>query len=94
MDRPRLVLLDLKLPKVDGIEVLRQIRTDPRLHTMPVVALTSSSEQRDIINTYDLGVNSFITKPVEFEDFQRAVEEIGLYWMILNRPPIDSGAAA
>ena len=94
MERPRLVLLDLKLPKVDGIEVLRQIRGDPRLHTMPVVALTSSSEQRDIVNTYDLGVNSFITKPVEFEDFQRAVEEIGMYWMLLNRPPIDSGTPA
>jgi CheY-like chemotaxis protein len=93
MERPRLVLLDLKLPRVDGIEVLRQIRGDPKLHTMPVVALTSSYEQRDIVNTYDLGVNSFITKPVEFEDFQRAVEEIGLYWMILNRPPVGSGTA-
>ena len=74
--------------------MLRQIRNDPKLRTMPVVVLTSSAEQRDIVKTYDLGVNSFITKPVEFGEFQQAVEEIGLYWMVLNRPPITTEAAA
>ena len=89
VERPRLVLLDLKLPKVDGIEVLRQIRGDSRLHTLPVVVLTSSSEERDLVDSYELGVNSFVTKPVKFDDFQRVVEDIGLYWMLINRPPID-----
>ena len=82
---PRVVLLDLKLPKVDGMEVLRQVRSDPRTALMPVVVLTSSAEERDRLATYELGVNSFIVKPVEFDSFSRAVSEIGMYWMLLNR---------
>jgi CheY-like chemotaxis protein len=85
-NHPRVVLLDLKLPKVDGIEVLRQIKSDPRTSTVAVVVLTSSTEERDRISSYKLGANSFIVKPVEFESFSRAVTEIGLYWMLLNRP--------
>jgi CheY-like chemotaxis protein len=85
-DRPRVVLLDLKLPKVDGIEVLRRIKTDPRTSSVPVVVLTSSNEERDRIASYQLGANSFIVKPVEFDSFSRAVIEIGMYWMLLNRP--------
>jgi two-component system, response regulator len=86
-DRPRLLLLDIKMPKVDGFEVLRQLRADPQFATMPVVMMTSSSEARDIAQGYRLGVNSFIHKPVEFANFQRAVEEVGLYWMLLNKAP-------
>jgi CheY-like chemotaxis protein len=82
---PRVVLLDLKLPKVDGIEVLRRIREDERTALVPVVVLTSSAEESDRIATYELGVNSFIVKPVEFDSFSRAVTEIGMYWMLLNR---------
>jgi CheY-like chemotaxis protein len=82
---PRVMLLDLKLPKVDGIEVLRRIRADPRIALVPVVVLTSSAEERDRLATYELGVNSFIVKPVEFDSFSRAVTEIGMYWMLLNR---------
>ncbi len=82
---PRVVLLDLKLPKVDGIEVLRRIKADPRTAVVPVVVLTSSAEERDRLATYELGANSFIVKPVEFDSFSRAVTEIGLYWMLLNR---------
>jgi len=82
---PRVVLLDLKLPKVDGIEVLRRIRSNPRTALVPVVVLTSSAEERDRLATYELGANSFIVKPVEFDSFSHAVSEIGLYWMLLNR---------
>ena len=82
---PRVVLLDLKLPKVDGLEVLRRIRADPRTALVPVVVLTSSAEERDRMATYQLGANSFIVKPVEFDSFSRAVTEIGMYWMLLNR---------
>lgn len=82
---PRVVLLDLKLPKVDGIEVLRRIKSDPRTALVPVVVLTSSAEERDRLATYELGANSFIVKPVEFESFSRAVTDIGMYWMLLNR---------
>lgn len=84
---PQVVLLDLKLPKVDGIDVLRRIRRDARTRHLPVVVLTSSDEERDRYETYDLGVNSYIQKPVESGAFTRAVEEVGLYWLVLNLPP-------
>jgi CheY-like chemotaxis protein len=80
------ILLDLKLPKVEGLEVLRQIKRDDRTRTIPVVVLTSSQLERDIVESYRLGVNSFVSKPVEFEEFTRAVSEIGLYWAIINQP--------
>ena len=86
-DRPRLLLLDVKMPKVDGFEVLRQIRADARLATMPVVLMTSSTEERDIVEGYHLGVNSYVSKPVGFASFQQVVEDVGLYWMVLNRVP-------
>lgn len=79
------MLLDLKLPKVDGLDVLRAIKSDASLRNVPVVILTSSPEQRDILESYNLGVNSYIVKPVEFESFMAAVSEIGMYWMLLNR---------
>jgi CheY-like chemotaxis protein len=84
---PRVVLLDLKLPKVDGLEVLRAIKGDPRTNTIPVVVLTSSKEQRDVVESYKLGVNSYIVKPVDFTQFADAVQNLGLYWLLLNQPP-------
>ena len=84
---PKVVFLDLKLPKVDGLEVLRRIKTDPRTKRIPVVVMTSSREERDIVESYELGVNSYVVKPVDFEQFARSVTDIGLYWLLLNQPP-------
>jgi len=85
---PRIILLDLKLPKVDGLEVLRAIKGDPRTKIIPVIVLTSSREEKDIVESYKLGVNSYILKPVDFDKFVDAVKEIGYYWLLLNQSPI------
>ena len=82
----RIVLLDLKLPKVDGLEVLRRVKADPRTKAIPVIVLTSSREEKDLVASYDLGANSYIVKPVDSEKFFDAVQEIGLYWLLLNEP--------
>jgi CheY-like chemotaxis protein len=84
---PKVVLLDLKLPRVDGLEVLRAIKGDTRTQAIPVVVLTSSKEQRDVVESYKLGVNSYIVKPVDFEQFVDAMKKLGLYWLLLNQPP-------
>lgn len=84
---PRLVLLDLKLPKVDGLEVLREIKSDARTKAIPVVILTSSKEERDLVNGYHQGVNSYIQKPVDFDQFRQAVKQLGFYWRVVNEPP-------
>jgi len=84
---PQVVLLDLKLPKVDGFEVLRRVRSDERTRLLPVVILTSSKEEQDLINGYALGANSYIRKPVDFIQFTEAVRHLGLYWLVLNEPP-------
>ena len=85
--RPKLILLDLKLPKVDGLEILRQLKADERTRTIPVVVMTSSQEERDIVESYKLGVNSYIVKPVDFDKFVNSVADLGLYWLLLNKVP-------
>ena len=85
---PKVILLDLKLPKVDGLEVLKAVKSDERTKIIPVIALTSSSEEKDIIESYRLGVNSYIVKPVDFDKFVEAIKDLGLYWLLLNQSPI------
>jgi CheY-like chemotaxis protein len=90
---PKLVLLDIKMPKVDGIEVLRRLKSDPVTRTTPVVIMTSSNEERDLVESYRLGVNSYIVKPVQFEAFLKTVSDIGLYWVLTNQMPQGAGQA-
>jgi two-component system response regulator len=85
-EQPQIVLLDLKLPKLDGLDVLRAVRTDPRTKRIPIVILTSSAEEQDVISGYELGANSYIRKPVDFTQFVEAVRQLGLYWLVLNQP--------
>lgn len=86
-NKPKVILLDLKMPRIDGIEVLRQVRENPLTRTIPIVVLTSSREDPDVRRCYELGVNSYIVKPVGFENFTKAISELGLYWMLLNQSP-------
>jgi CheY-like chemotaxis protein len=86
-DLPRLILLDLRMPKVDGLEVLKEIKANEMTRKIPVVVLTSSQEDQDVVESYKLGVNSYVSKPVEFDDFLEAVSTMGLYWMLINKPP-------
>ena len=86
--QPALILLDLKMPRVDGLEVLRHVKGDPHLKTVPVVVMTSSREDQDLIDTYELGVNAYVVKPVKFPEFVEAVRQVGAFWAILNEPPV------
>ena len=86
---PKLVLLDLKLPKVNGIEVLKRVKEDTRTHTIPIVMMTSSREEQDMVRSYNLGANSYIQKPVDFDRFRETVKSIGLYWLVVNQPPLN-----
>jgi CheY-like chemotaxis protein len=87
---PKMVLLDLKLPKVDGLQVLRQVKGDPRTRTIPVILMTSSKEERDRAIGYDLGANSYLQKPVDFDEFRKMVKLLGLYWLVTNQPPVNN----
>src|ERR1700676_2826463 len=86
-DNPALILLDLKLPKVDGLEVLQQIKSDEKLKMIPVVVLTSSHEEKDMVTSYKLGVNAYVVKPVDFHEFVNAIKELGVFWAVINEPP-------
>jgi DNA-binding response OmpR family regulator len=90
---PKLVLLDLKLPKIDGLKVLKELKNDSRTKSIPVVIMTSSSEERDLVEGYNLGVNSYIQKPVDFEQFRKTVKTLGLYWLVVNQSPIDRSSS-
>jgi len=90
---PKLILLDLKLPKVDGMQVLERIKGDARTKTIPVVIMTSSKEERDLVNGYGLGANSYIQKPVDFDQFRETVKQVGLYWLVTNQPPVGNGVS-
>jgi two-component system, response regulator len=87
---PRLVLLDLHLPKVGGLEVLRELKSNPRTRSLPIVVLSSSTQDKDILQSYDLGVNSYVSKPIEFEEFVNVVANLGLYWLLINKSPVAS----
>jgi two-component system, response regulator len=89
---PKLVLLDLKLPKIDGLQVLKELKNDSRTRTIPVVIMTSSTEERDLVEGYNLGVNSYIQKPVDFEQFRTTVKTLGMYWLVVNRAPVTDHA--
>ncbi|MBM6595700.1 response regulator [Microvirga pudoricolor] len=88
---PAVILLDLKLPKIDGLEVLAKVKSDPALRSLPIVMLTSSREESDLVRSYQLGVNAFVVKPVGFEDFFKAIRELGVFWALLNEPPPGGG---
>ena len=87
-DLPCVILLDLKMPRMDGLEVLRRVKSDPALRHIPVVMLTSSREEKDLVSSYDLGVNAFVVKPVDFDQFLKAIRALGMFWAIVNEPPI------
>src|SRR3954468_16806824 len=90
---PRLVLLDLKLPKLTGLEVLKRVKEDPRTRAIPIVVLTSSKEERDLVDSYNLGANSYIQKPVDFDQFRQMVKNVGMYWMVINQQPLSTPVA-